>query len=526
MEFETRKYQIECEDALLKDVLSNTETNIVHPLAVVPTGAGKTKIMGSFIYKLLEKKPHYNVLILSHTENILKQNHEAVSSFFPGINVGLYSAGLDSRTIEKITVAGIQSAFNHTNKFKKFNIVIIDEAHAIPTTGDGMYRKFFKDSKAIRVGLTATHFRVGHGLIHEGKGRMFNTLSYDLSSMENFNKLISDGYLTNLISKSTDVTMDTEGIKKSAGDFNQKALSEKFDRQALTCAAVEEIIRMGHNYRSWLIFAIDIAHADSITDELIKNGIDAEALHSQSEGDRHEVTKRFINRELRCIVSVGMVTTGFDAPNVDLLVLLRPTMSQVLHIQMIGRGLRICKGKDHCLVLDFAGNIERLGPINNVRIPRKKGEGGGGEPITKRCPVCGCIYHPTVKICDACGHKFEFIQKLTANSASTEVVQKTASRWVQVDDAIYAVHEKDGSPDSLKVTYQCGYYSYHEYICYNHSGYAKHKANHWVNFRWTGQSLPLDVNHLYRLNNLLKKPIKLLIDTSSKYATIKDMIFE
>lgn len=528
MVFEDRAYQIECEDALIKDVLASTTDSMIHPLAAVPTGAGKTKIMGNFIYKLLELCPYYNILILSHTENILKQDHEAISSFFPGIRIGLYSSGLRSRSIEKITVAGIQSVYKNAKYFKKFQIVIIDEAHTVPTRGNGMYRQFFRVVNATRIGLTATHFRTGHGLLHEGEGRMFNKLSYDLSSMDNFNKLVDDGYLTNLISKPTEMIMDVDGLRKAAGDFNQKDLSERFDRETITKRAVAETVNMGYNYKSWLVFAIDIAHADNITEELIKLGISAVSLHSRAEIDRHQVTEDFINKKFRALVSVGMVTTGFDAPNVDLLVLLRPTMSPVLHVQMVGRGLRVCEGKTHCLVLDFAGNTERLGPINNVQIPVKGKKKGNGQPITKRCPHCGCIFHPTVKICDVCGHEFEFVQKLRTSNSELEIVQRAQEkkeRWVNVSSVSYAIHEKKNFPDSLKVTYHCGISSFSEYVCLNHNGYAKHMATNWVSFRWTGKYFPLNVAQLFRESNLLKVPKRLYIDSSSKYIKIKDIEF-
>ncbi len=531
MQFEDRWYQIECEDALIKDVLNSTVGREIHPLAAVPTGAGKTKIMGNFIYKLLEQLPALNILVVSHTESILKQNHEAISSFFPGIRIGLYSSGLRSRLIEKITVAGIQSIYRNAKQFKKFGIVIIDECHAVPTKGQGMYQKFFNQVNATRVGLTATHFRTGHGLLHEGAGRMFNKLSYDLSSMENFNRLVSEGYLTTLVSKTTDLEMNVDKIRTSAGDFNQKDLADRFDRSSITKEIVNETIRMGHNYNSWLVFAIDIAHANSILEQLLEKGIKAKALHGHANAtNRHELVEEFKQGKIRAIVSVGMVTTGFDAPNIDMIVLARPTKSPVLHVQMCGRGLRVAPGKDHCLVLDFAGNTQRLGPINNVSIPLPPGKkkDGPGEPIVKTCPNCGCMHHPTVKICSVCEYTFEFKETLTTQADSVDIVQKSVQskeRWVPVSNVVYSIHEKKGANDSFRVTYKCGLTTVNEYVCFNHTGYAKHKANNWVQHRWIGSSFPLDVNHLFRESHLLKIPSRLFIDTSSRYFKIKNAEF-
>lgn len=527
MQYEEREYQAEAEDALLKDVLSSKDC---HPIVSIPTGGGKSKILSSFIYKFLEERPSSNVLVLSHTEEILKQNLKAIQSFFPGIRIGMFSSGLKSRTIEKITIAGIQSSYRCAIKFQDFDLCIIDEVHLVQTrkNGNSMYQKFFAATNMQRVGLTATPFRSGHGLIYEGEGRMFNKLSYDLSSIKNFNKLVDDGYLTKLISKPANVEMDVNGLKKSAGDFNLKDLSAKFDRESITSTALDELVTMGHNYKSWLVFAIDTAHADHINEGLNARGIISKVLHSNVDVDRAQLTEDFKNRKIRALVSVGMLCVGFDAPNIDLIALLRPTMSPVLHVQMPGRGLRVHPGKTHCLVLDFAGNIERLGPINDVQVPTKGKKKGSGNPITKRCPNCGCIFHPTVRVCDACGHVFKFQQKLKIESSELEVVRtvpEKKEKWVNVSSIKYSIHEKTGSPDSLKVTYHCGLSSFNEFICYNHTGYAKYKAQNWVNHRWTGLGAPLDVSHLFRESYLLQVPKKLLVDTSSKYAQIKDVEF-
>lgn len=523
--FEDRWYQVEAENALLKDLLTDKDC---HPIAAVPTGAGKTKILSSLIYKYLEIKPEHNILVLSHTENILKQDFQAIEEFFPGVYIGLYSSGLNSRTIEKITVAGIQSIYSKPHLFKHFDIAIIDEAHSVPTKGNGMYRKFFNNVNLRRVGLTATHFRTGHGYVHKGKGALFNKLSYDLSSMENFNRLVDEGYLTKLFSKPTDLQLDTEGVKESAGDFNVKDLSNHFDRESITDAAIKELLKFSKNYKSWLIFAIDIDHADHINEKLQSYGIKSKVLHSRSEEERHEVTYEFINKKITCLVSVGMVTTGFDAPNIDLLVLLRPTKSPVLHVQMIGRGSRVSPktGKTHCLVLDFAGNISRLGPINAVKVPEPGKKKGTGKPIVKKCKYCGCLHHPSVKICDVCGTEFEFEEKIQTTFSKEEVVvgpKKKIEQWIRVTEVFYSIHSKLGRPDSLKVIYKCGLTSYNEFICLDHGGYATHFAKNWISHRLN--YLPKNIFELYKVSKDLKVPSELLVDITEKFPVIKDVKF-
>jgi len=520
--FEYRQYQENCEDALLKDVLSDREC---HPVAAVPTGAGKTKILSSFIYKYLEIQPTHNILVVSHTETIVMQDYNTLKETFPGVYIGLYSSGLGSKTIEKITVAGIQSIYKKGKLFKDVNLVIVDECHTVPTKGNGMYRKFFNSVDVIRIGLSGSPFRSGHGYVHTGEGALFNKLSYNLCTLEKFNQLVDDGYLTQLVSKPPEYQMDTEGIPESAGDYNLKYLSKKFDRKAITEVAVKELIKFGKNYKSWLVFAIDIDHADSIHKELLQNNIKAEVLHSRSDTDRHLLKEDFVKGKVQAIVSVGMVTTGFDAPNIDLLVLLRPTTSPVLHVQMIGRGLRVCEGKTHCLVLDFAGNISRLGPINNVEVKTSKNKKGSGNPIVKTCPVCGCLHHPTVKTCFACGHVFEFISKLTSTFSEEAVVQKpTEKKWLTVTKVLYDIHKKNARPDTLKVTYYCGLFTISEYICADHSGYAKYKADNWIRHRIDGTPPP-SVFLLHKYSDYLKIPKQIYVDLHSKYPVILDAKF-
>jgi DNA repair protein RadD len=122
------------------------------------------------------------------------------------------------------------------------------------------------------------------------------------------------------------------------------------------------------------------------------------------------------------------------------------------------------------------------------------------------------------------GHEFEFVQKLRTSNSELEIVQKAQEkkeRWVNVSSVSYAIHEKKNFPDSLKVTYHCGISSFSEYVCLNHTGYAKHVATNWVSFRWTGKYFPLNVAQLFRESNLLKVPKRLYIDSSSKYKNQK-----
>jgi DNA repair protein RadD len=523
MKFEPRQYQQDAVDAWWNCLESKQDSN---PVIAVPTGAGKTVIMGMFIKKYIDKYPNNKVVVLSHTQDILEQDYDALCEFFPGTPIGLYSSGLGRKRICQITVAGIQSIYKLTDKFKWTNLYVIDECHTVNHKDTGMYRSLLSKHPGRKVGMSATVFRTGHGYIYE-RGALFDSLAYDLTSVDNFNELVYNGYLTKLISLSPEMEMDTEGIATSAGDYNVKQLGERFDRDSITENAVEELIKYGHNYKKWLVFAIDTDHADNICKELISNDVDADVLHSRMTKDRAEVTKRFKHGSTRALVSVGMVTTGFDAPNVDLIALLRPTKSAVLHVQMIGRGLRVAPDKTHCLVLDFAGNTERLGPINNVTIPKEKGK-GKGQAIMKKCPECRCLHHASVRICDVCDHEFVFKTLLLDKPDVTPVVATTdkepKEKWLTVERVSYDIHRKAGKPDSLLAVYHCGVTRIKEWVCCNHSGYAKNKAMVWLERR--GLDKYSDTQEAFELSSKAKKPKKILVDFKDKYPIIKQSILE
>lgn len=522
--YEYREFQALASEALLNEVEAGN-----HPLVAIPTGGGKTVIITRFLYMLLEKYPHLRVLVLSHTESILKQDYETITNIFDGVPIGLYSAGLNSKSIHKITVASVQTAYRKPYKFFDFDIIIIDECHLIPRNENSMYQKLFSGikKKHIKVGFSATIFRRKSGYLHKGNGALFNSVAYDLTSRDNFNMLIKEGFLCKLISKATLFEMNTEGLKVTGGDYNQKAMSLRFDRDGVTDVAIREIIEFGEKYKSWLIFAIDIKHAEHIKTELIIHGIKAETLHSNTEEDRHTKAERFKNFKFRALVSVGMITTGFDAPNVDLIAMLRPTKSPVLHVQTAGRGTRPYPGKDHCLFLDFAGNTRRLGPINDITIPDpKKKRGKKGEMPVKICPNCRCYEHIAAIVCSVCGYKFPIKVKLKTTASTVDIIAKDIYQWVEVKDVTYSIHQKAGKPDSLKATYQCGINRINEYVCLEHGGYAGHKAHHWVNRRWkNGSPPPETVKDLFEFSDFLEVPKKLKIRPKDKYLSIYDVLF-
>lgn len=533
-EYVLRDYQQTAADLTYTDAM----TKGIHPVCVLPTGSGKSVVLCEIVDKILTEDPEWNVLILSHTEEICEQDHTTLTDYFGGIDIGLYHAGLGSRTIMKITVAGIQSASRQRDKFNRFDFVIIDEAHSVPTAGEGQYRTFLKGFDTY-IGLTATHFRLGHGYIHKGEGTIFNKISIDYSSGAKFVGLVDEGYISKIYTKQTLLELNANDIRTRLGDFVIPDMAKKFNREEITNQAVKEIVEIGENYYKWLIFSIDIDHAEAITEQLISHGIKAIAIHSKME-NRKKAVSDIRRNKYQAVVNVDILTTGFDDPNIDLIALMRPTKSPVLHVQSIGRGLRVARKKDHCLVLDFAGNTERLGPINDINLEIARQTSGKGPTIMKTCPDCMCLVPIATRTCPACGSEFE-IEKgkdLQNTSGFKSVVSKERREreegeefhhWVDIRSVTYSLWSKAGKPPSMLVEYHpsTGGKHYREWVLLNHKGWAQRNAEKWVMRRWTGSGIPQPRTAIDAINKrkYFKTPKAIKIDFNNKFQKIVEHRF-
>ncbi len=186
----------------------------------------------------------------------------------------------------------------------------------------------------------------------------------------------------------------------------------------------------------------------------------------------------------RCAVNNDILTTGVDFPGIDLIGHLRPTKSTVVWVQSLGRGTRPFPGKTNCLVLDFAGNTARLGCINDPKVPRPKGDKGGGEAPVKICPVCSTWNHTRATHCCSCGHKFLPQVKIKTTASELELMAGEGPKveTFAVKEVTYSAHfPRDGRAPSLQVGYSCdGLRKFREFVSLEHpKGIVRHKARDW-----------------------------------------------
>lgn len=499
-----------------------------NPLVVIPTAGGKSLVMAAFIEGVLKAWPDQRILIVTHVRELIAQNHAEMLGLWPEAPAGIYSAGLGKREAQaRILFAGIQSIHRRAQEIGHTDLVLIDEAHLIPGNSSTMYRRFLDGLAQINpalkvIGLTATPFRLDSGMLHEGKSALFTDIAYEAPVRD----LIDAGYLSPLVSKQPATRLDVSKVGTRAGDFIQRDLAAAVDQEAITRAAVTEIIEHGAERKFWLAFCSGVEHARHVAEEFGRQGITCRTIFGDTPKDeRDAIIAAFKRGEVRALASMGVLTTGFNAPGVDLIALLRPTKSAGLYVQMVGRGTRLASGKENCLVLDFAGNVRRHGPIDLVR-PKRPGEAGGGEAPTKVCPLCESIIALSATECPDCGYEFPArMVKIAPTAATLPVLSSKGPQWLQVSGVSYSRHDKLGGLPSLKVTYSCGFRSYSEWVCIEHQGYARQKAAEWWRKRAPGCPVPLSVDEAIAQTARLARPSDISVRPSGRYFEISDHRF-
>jgi len=379
-----------------------------HPVLNMPGGSGKSVVIASLAKDALQNWPDTRILMLVHSKELILQNADKLRKLWPGAPLGIYSASVGKRQMgEPITYAGIGSVAKRANEIGHIDLCIIDEVHAVSTAESGIYRKLISDlleiNSAMRiVGLSASPYRLGQGLITEGPTAIFSEILEPVSIEE----LVFKTHLVPLRSKITKHKLDTDGLHKRQGEYIASEMEAKFNTDDHNSAVVQEIIEKAIGRKHWLIFCSGVAHSEAVAECLRAAGIAAEALdatHSKSERERKLAD--FESGKLRALCNVGILTTGYDFPALDCIAFLRSTMSPGLYLQMAVRGMRPHTGKVDCLVLDFAGVVATHGPITAVQPPTKAGDGNGEAPV-KVCDNCDELVPISARECPACGHKF------------------------------------------------------------------------------------------------------------------------
>ena len=521
MSITLRPYQTASIDALYRYF----ETNDGNPLIVLPTGAGKSLVMAAFIHGAITQYPSTNVLLLTHVKELIAQDAQAILRYWPEAPVGIWSAGLGKKTRAQITVAGIQSIHRLPASFASTDLVIVDEAHLIPRSSETMYGRFLAGLRhynpALKViGLTATPYRMDSGMLTQGESRIFTDIAYEA----NVGDLIKEGYLCPLVAKrGAEGEIDVAGVHTRGGEFAAGELQDAANKDELIEGAMHEVERLASDRQHILGFCSGIDHARRCTEVANARGWSAAYVSGEmAAGERDETIRRFTSGELRMLFNAQLLTTGFDYPSIDCIMMLRPTQSVGLYIQIMGRGLRKDGVKQNTLVLDFAGNIIRHGPIDQVRVRGGKAGDGDGLAPAKACPSCGEIVHTSVMECPGCGHIWERKPAHGTEAADAVVVAALEKPRVYLVESVeYSKHEKPGKPPSLKVVYQCGISDFTEWVpIEDDRSYVRKHAVHW--FWKRGAVCPDKVDDALEMIDRIPAPDSITVKLDGKYWRVTD----
>lgn len=479
-----RPYQEQAKVAIRKAL----STGMKNPLACLPTGSGKTPVITSLLHELSQRFPDERFVCAVHTQELVDQlarTYERIA----GIRPAVYSASLKRRELGPVVFAQVQSIHRKACDFGRVKLLVIDECDRVPLEGDGQYRTFIKESTVINpdlrvCGFTATPYRLHTGPVF-GEGRPFSEMVYDADIRE----LIDAGYLSSLVSKDGD-RPNLEGVGVRNGDFASDQLEAAMSDERTVNRAVDELIHFGADRKAWLVFCSGTKHARLVSNALAARGIVAPIVEGDTPiAERNRYIDDYRGRRLRVLVNINVLSVGFDAPHVDLICMLRPTLSPGLYYQQVGRGLRKADGKSNCLVLDLAGNIARHGPIDtlNQRIKAKRSAKDKGEAPTKTCPECKEIVHAGVKSCPSCGFTFPPVA-IAKHSAVAAVASPLSS--VKVEDVTrvhYYVNRSQLYPSDKPATLCVCYFRNmlelaREYLSIHPSShpYAHNKALRWL----------------------------------------------
>jgi DNA repair protein RadD len=381
--YKLRNYQ---DDSVIAGVEILSSTKARRELLVLPTGAGKSIVIAKIVEQI--KEP---VIILQPSKELLEQNYDKF------INVGgkasIYSASAGIKEIGHVTFATIGSIKKEITKLKALGKVkvIIDEAHIGVKSGSQL-RTFLKSLGVNNtLGLTATPFVLQSSMngaelkmLTKIKGKLFTTIAY----VHQMNSMLESSYWTPIEYRV--IKQDDEFLKvnSSGSDYTEDSMRKFYEGNDLSTQIVDNVnYCLSEGSKSILVFVPTIQEAVALSMR-IPGSEAVSSLTPKKERDR--IISGFKNREIHVVINVGILTTGFDYPELDTIILARSTMSFALYYQMIGRGVRIHENKTKTVVIDLSENFERFGKVEDFTVDFVEGYGWGlfrGESLMSNYPI-------------------------------------------------------------------------------------------------------------------------------------------
>ena len=380
MKYTLRPYQIEAVEIAIKHLTKKNPKPFVIQGA---TGCGKSLIIAEICHRLNE-----HILILQPSKEILEQNYQKLLSYDPDIDAGIYSASKGRKEVRKFTFATIGSIYKKPEQFMHFKYVIVDECHGVnPKNLDGMLTSFLQAIGCNSVcGLTATPYRIAQKFYTDEYGDKYYTahlkminrihpfffkqIVFKIETAE----LIEQGFLCPIAYYADSVDISELKVNSTGADFTGKSLEQFWNNTKLRRIA-QAIQYSDKEHKKTLTFCSSLRQARNALAMILEMGITAEMVSGETPlKEREAIIERFRNGATKHLLNMGVFTTGFDMPDLDTIILARPTMSLGLYYQMIGRGVRIDPDDPNKIltVYDLAGVVERMGRVETIKVSREK----------------------------------------------------------------------------------------------------------------------------------------------------------
>lgn len=363
-----RPYQKQASDAAVRAFTGKTKKN---GLLILPTGAGKSLVIADIASKL-----NSPLLIFCPSKEILEQNFAKLQSY--GVfDCGVYSASVGCKDINRITFATIGSVMNHMKDFQHFKYVMVDECHLCNAKG-GQHKTFFEAADRQVIGLTATPYRLGRGLngnsmlkfLTRTRPRIFDEVLYYCQISE----LLAKGYLADLrYFDCTQLDMSNVHANSTGNDFDENSLKLEYERSGFYDQLTSTTLRVLKPKnkiprKGVLVFTRFTEEAERLTDKLQQKGINSAIVTGETpKKEREAILEKFKDGTIKVVSNVGVLTTGFDYPALDTVILARPTKSLSLYYQMVERAIRPFKDKDGWII-DLGGSFRSFGKVSDLRI--------------------------------------------------------------------------------------------------------------------------------------------------------------
>ena len=368
MSYVLRDYQQKASDTAVS--FFNNKAKKTNAIMVLPTGSGKSLIIADIAARL-----DGHTLVFQPSKEILEQNFKKLCSY--GIlDCSIYSASFNSKEISRITFATIGSVKNHPELFTHFKNIIVDECHLV-NPKEGMYKDFFDAVKCKVLGLTATPYRLSSSrdfgsmlkFITRTKPHVFSEVIYHVQ----ISTLLDMGYLAKL----NYYPMNPSGwnelnlkVNTTGADYTDRSVQREYERIDFYGYLVHIVQRLmnpkaGGKRKGILVFTRFLKEAERLTWSIPGAAI---VSGDTPKGERERILEAFKAGEIPVVANVGVLTTGFDYPELDTVVMARPTMSLAMWYQIVGRAIRPHLSKECGWIVDLCGNIKRFGEVSDLRL--------------------------------------------------------------------------------------------------------------------------------------------------------------